>query len=294
VTGRYPEALQAYQQSRQIVERLASDHPAITEFEQRKAGIYAQIAEVLLATGQVVQAKELLQQAQEILERIIAADPAQWRARQWCAGVYVQSGFAELGLKHFEEAMAFGRRAQAIFEEQLQEDPDQLENLRDLGQCLQLTAEVHEASGQRIEALRSYQRAINLLEKTPEDSLRHNKPMLHILIMCYTELGNCQCAAGERAGAEHTYRQVLEIRQRYFRGDNTYATLRRFYPAWIALGQLQIDSGKPDEGRRTLQQLRELVQKLPPQDGREKWLADLEKQESEARSRKSQGNERRD
>jgi tetratricopeptide (TPR) repeat protein len=152
---------------------------------------------------------------------------------------------------------------------------------------------VHEATGRPIEALRSYQRAIAVVEKTPEDSLRQNKPMLHILIECYIALGNIQRAAGERAGAEHKYRQAIEIQQRYFPGDNTYATLRRFFPAWIALGQLQIDSGKPDEGRRTLQQVRELINKLPPQDRREKSLADLQKLESEARSRKSQGSAKR-
>jgi hypothetical protein len=95
--------------------------------------------------------------------------------------------------------------------------------------------------------------------------------MLHSLTACYTALGNCQRAAGQRTEAEHSYRKVLDIRQRYFRGNNTSATLRSFFPAWIALGQVQIDSGKPDQGRRTLQPARELMEMLPPQNGEDDY-----------------------
>jgi tetratricopeptide (TPR) repeat protein len=281
LTRQYPEALQAYHQSRQINERLARDHPAVTEFQLSKAAIYDQIGEVFLKTEQFTEAKEILQQAQVILERVVAADPSNSRARQYCAAGYLRFGHAELGLKRFAEALAFSRRAQTIFEELLRGDPDQLENREDLGECLVLDAEVHEATGQPIEAESSYQRAITIVESTPENSLRHYAPMLGNLIEYYTKLGHLQRAAGQRAGAERSYQQVLDIRQRFFCGDNSCVTLRRFYPAWIALGQLQIDSGKPDQGRQTLQPARELMEKLPPQNGEDDYnLACLQAQVS--------------
>jgi serine/threonine-protein kinase len=276
VTGQHAEALRAYRRSAEIVERLARDHPAVTSFQTYKAGIYAQMSEVLLATEKYAEAKQLLQQAQEILERLAAADPTDWRARQWFARNHVQSGFAELGLKRFGEALAFSVRAQTIFDKLLRDNPDELENLRDLSQSLQLAGKAQEAIGQRTEALRSYRRAISRLEAIPEESLQHNKPMLHILIDCYTAIGKCERIAGERAEAERSYRHVLEIRQRHFESDNSYATFKRFCPAWIALGQLQVENGRPDEGRRTLKQARELIEKLPAQRGRDEFISELE------------------
>jgi tetratricopeptide (TPR) repeat protein len=248
LTSEYPKALRAYGESRQILERLTRDHPAVTEFQLTKAGVYDDISEILLATERFGEARELLGQALEILERLIATDPTNSRARQFCAGCYMNSGFAEQRLKRFAEALALSHRAQAMFEELLRGDPDQLEKLEDLIVCLQLAAEVHEASGQSMEAQSDYQRAINLVESTQEKSLQQFRPLLHTLVECYTALGNCQRTAGQLARVEHSYQQVLSIRLRYFRDDKTCSTLRLFYPAWIALGQLKSTAASRTRG----------------------------------------------
>jgi serine/threonine protein kinase/tetratricopeptide (TPR) repeat protein len=266
LTGRYSEALQAYQESRQIWEGLARDHPAVTDFQMLKAGIYEQISHVLQATQQFVQAKKLLQQGQEVLEKIVAADHANSRARQLLARNYLHVGEAELELKQFTEALASSRTAQTILQEFLR-GGDKIDDICDLSQCYRLDASVHERRGQSALALRSCQRAIDLLESTSEDSRRHYAPMWFDLMCSYTMRGDLQRAACRRSEAARSYQQVLDIRHKYLQADNTGFGLRLVYPACTSLGQLQIDSGKLDEGRRTLQEARELIEKLPQLNG---------------------------
>ena len=51
--------------------------------------------------------------------------------------------------------------------------------------------------------------------------------------------------------AEGSYRKVLDIRKTHFsEKDKRLRCERYFYPAWISLAQLQIDSGKPEDAIR--------------------------------------------
>jgi serine/threonine protein kinase/tetratricopeptide (TPR) repeat protein len=267
LTGQYSEALQAYQESRQIWEGLARDHPAVTDFQILKAGIYEQISHVLQATQNFVQAKKLLQQGQEILEKIVAADHANSRARQLLARNYLHLGEAELELKQFTEALASSRTAQTILQEFLRGNGHKIDDLCDLSQCHRLDASVHEWRGQSALALRSCQRAIDLLESTSEDSRRHYAPIWFDLMSSYTMRGDLRRAACPCSEAIRSYQQVLDIRHKYLHADDTGFALRLVYPACTSLGQLQIESGKLEEGRRTLQEARELIEKLPQLNG---------------------------
>jgi len=103
------------------------------------------------------------------------------------------------------------------------------------------------------------------LEKVPENSQRQIQRALFIKF--YTGLGHAQRAAGQRVEAERTYRQVQDMREKYFGGgDQLRGSRDSFYPAWIALAQLEIDSGQRQDARRSLQELRAFLEKLPQPD----------------------------
>jgi len=135
-------------------------------------------------------------------------------------------------------------------------------------ECHEVVALVHGKTRRWDKAIQSYQHAIELVEKIPENSREENERILKSFISYYTGLGDVQRAAGQRVEAERSYRQVLDLREKYFTGeDRMWRTLSNFYPAWISLGQLQIDGGKREEARGTLQQARTLMEKVPQPKG---------------------------
>jgi serine/threonine protein kinase/tetratricopeptide (TPR) repeat protein len=279
VAGKYPEALDAYQQSRQILERLARDHPAVADFQLLKAGIYVQISEVFQTTEQFEKAKELLPQAQQILEQVVATDPENSRARQYCGRCYANSGWTELGLGHPQAALAYSRKAQTIAEGLLRGDADELEYVWDLGLSHALAAEAYQATGDMADAMQSYQKAIAVLKRTSESSHRNFKPLLNDLVGWYAGLGHCQQAAGQRTEAEGSYQHALDIVQKYFAGASAGTTVRNSCEALISLAEVQIDSGKLDEGRHSLLRALGLIEKLPELNNHDQYnLARLRSQ----------------
>jgi tetratricopeptide (TPR) repeat protein len=265
--AQYPEALRAYDQARQIVEQLARDHPAVTEFQARKAGIYVQIGDALSSIKQFDQAEDRYGQAVAILDKIVEADPGNAEAQWICADNYARLGNAQLELDHFPEALASSKKSQAILEVLLLRDPNQINYAIERSRSYELAGRVYLKTGRWDDAIQSYRRAIEFLEKVPENSQRQNQRVLFNLINFYTGLGDVQRAAGRRVEAERTYRQVQEMREKYFGGGDLPRGDRDcFYPAWIALAQLEIDSGKRQDARRSLQELRTLIEKLPQAD----------------------------
>jgi hypothetical protein len=84
----------------------------------------------------------------------------------------------------------------------------------------------------------------------------------------YTGLGDVQRAAGQRVDAERTYRQVLGMREKYFGGaDQLHGIRDCFCPAWMSLARLEIDSGKRQDARRSLHELRTFLERLPQPNG---------------------------
>jgi tetratricopeptide (TPR) repeat protein len=168
-------------------------------------------------------------------------------------------------------ALAFFGKAQTIAEGLLRGDPDALEYVRDLGRSQALAAEAYQAIGQKAEAMHSYQRAIAVVEATSESSLRNFKPILNDLVGWYAGLGDCQQAAGQRKEAEGSYQHALDILQKYFGGESQGSTLRNTFEALISLAQVRIDSGRPDEGRCSLQRALGLIEQLPQLNGSDQY-----------------------
>jgi serine/threonine protein kinase len=269
LTGHYEDALRAYDQSRLIVEQLTRENPAVTDFQTFKAGIYKQMGELHSDMKHFAQAEEYHLQALAILDQLIQSDNANTRLKHWQGGTHVQLARAQLNSSdRSEEALANCQKAQRILQELLNSDPNQVEYSMDLSECYEVTALVYKKMGRREEAIQSYQQAIGCLEKIPEDSWEQNERLLKAFTKFYTALGEVERTAGQRAQAERSYRHVLDIREKYFTGkDRMWRTLSYFYPAWISLGQLQIDSGKREEARQTLQQARTLMEKVPQPKG---------------------------
>jgi serine/threonine protein kinase/tetratricopeptide (TPR) repeat protein len=262
--SQYPEALQAYDQARQILEQLTRDHPAVIEFQVRKAGIYKQIGDVLFSTCDFDLAEDRYRQAVATLDKIVEADPGNTREQYNRADFYVQLGQAQLRLDHLHEALTSSEKSEAILEELLRRDPNQIDYAIERSRSYELAAGVYRKAGRWPEAMRSYRRAIELLKKIPESSQRQNQRVLCNFVTFYTGLGSVQRASGQRVEAESTYRQVQDMREKYF-GDEDRLRGNRdcFYPGWIALAQLEIDSGKRQDARRTLLELRAFLEKLP-------------------------------
>jgi tetratricopeptide (TPR) repeat protein len=126
---------------------------------------------------------------------------------------------------------------------------------------------VYRKSGRWNDAIQCYRRAIELLEKVP--SQPQSRRAVCTFISFYAGLGDVQREAGQRVGAERSYRQALDLGNKYLveSGDQTSRASDCFYATWVSLGQLQIDSGKRQDARRTLQQARSLMEKLPQPNG---------------------------
>jgi serine/threonine protein kinase/predicted Zn-dependent protease len=262
--AQYSEALRAYDQARQIVEQLTRDHPAVTEFQANKGGIYKQIGDALSCINQIEQAEDRYRESVVILDKVVEADPGNAGAQWSRADSYGRLGNAQLQLNHLPEALASSQKSQAILEELLRRDPDQIGYAMEQGRSYELAGRVYHKTRRWDDAIRSFRRAIELLEKIPENSQRQNQRVLGNLANFYTGLGDVQRAAGQRVEAERTYRHVQDMREKYFGGgEDARGILELFCPAWISLAQLQIDSGKRQDARRSLQEMRTLMENLP-------------------------------
>jgi len=264
--SRYQDALRAYDRSRQILEQLTHDNPAVTQFQTLKGGIYKQIGAVLLEMKHFDEAEDHFRQAVAILDKAIEADPGNAQAQYFRADSYGRLGEAQLHLDHWQEALTSSDKSQAILEELLRRDPNQIDYAIERSRCFELAACVYRKTGRWDQAIQSYRRAIQLLEKV-QNSLQQNRRVVCSFISFYAGLGDVQRAAGQRVQAECTYRQALDLGNKYLVDNQTCRAPECFYPACVSLGQLQIDSGKRAEARRTLQDARSRMEKLPQPNG---------------------------
>jgi serine/threonine protein kinase/tetratricopeptide (TPR) repeat protein len=267
--SRFDEALLAFDQSRQILERLTRDHPAVTDFQAREANIYKQIGDVLMDFKDFHQAADRYRKAVAILDKIVETDPGNAPAQYFRADNYVQLGQAELQLDRLPEALASSRESQVILEGLLRRDPGQIEYTMARSQSYELAACVHQKTRHWDDAIQSYRHAIELLENAPEDTKRQNLRVVCNLISFHRGLGDAQRGAGQRDQAERAYRQSLDLGNKYFlvSGDRDDRPPACYYAGWVSLGRLQIDSGQRQEARRTLQEARTVMEKLPQADG---------------------------
>jgi serine/threonine protein kinase/tetratricopeptide (TPR) repeat protein len=264
LTGQYQKALSAYDETRRILEQLTGENPAVPEYQLLKAGLFKEIGGVLSDTKHFDQAEDYHRQAVAIVDKIVAADHRDARAKYWRGVIYGELGWVQMQLDQLQEALESCQETQAILEKLLDSDQDNIEYAIDRSRCYEVVASVKGKMARWEEAIQSYQRGIELLERIPENSRQQNERLLKSLISLYTGLGDVQRAAGQRVEAEHSYRQLLDIREKYFGGeDRRWRTLSNFCPAWISLGQLQSDGGKPEDARRTWQQARTLLEQLP-------------------------------
>jgi serine/threonine protein kinase/tetratricopeptide (TPR) repeat protein len=269
--SRYQDALRFYDQSRQILEQLTHDNPAVAEFQSLKAGIFKQIGSVLLATKDFERAERRFQQAVAILDRIVEADPGNAPA-QWFRGeAYGLLGEAQLQLDHCPEALASAEKSRAIVEVLLRRDPNQLDYAIERSRSYELAACVYRKTGRWSDAIQCFRRAVELLEKVPWQP--QSRRAVCTFISFYAGLGDVHREAGQRVGAERSYRQALDLGNKYLveTGDRTSRAPDCFYATWVSLGQLQIDSGNGQDARRTLQQARALMEKLPQPNGEDQY-----------------------
>jgi hypothetical protein len=94
--ARLPEAISAFERSRQVLQSLVKTHPTTTEFRLRLAEFTVEYGDLLLEAEQPVKAIAILQQVIDVLEAIEASNRDAWNYQRLLGASFSSLGDASL------------------------------------------------------------------------------------------------------------------------------------------------------------------------------------------------------
>jgi tetratricopeptide (TPR) repeat protein len=151
--GKLDEARNAYEQSLEIVERLAKADPSNSWLQRDLSVMYGKRGDVELAAGKLDEARNAYEQSLEIVERLAKADPVSSRLQSDLSVSYEQRGDVELAAGKLGEARNAYEQSLAIRERLVKADPSSSGWQRDLSVSYERLGNVLTQQNQREKAL---------------------------------------------------------------------------------------------------------------------------------------------
>jgi tetratricopeptide (TPR) repeat protein len=216
--GHLPEALQSYQASLNIGERLAKSNPSNASWQDDLAVSYINIGDIQIAQGHLPEALQSYQASLDIRARLVKSYP---RSAPWHRNLsvsYERVGDAQVAERHLPEALQSYQTSQVIFERLVKIDPVDVTWQRDLAVSYNNIGNVLVAERRLPEALQSYQASLTIAERLATSD-PGNAQWQRDLSVSYNEVGNVEVAQGHLPEALQTYETSLNIVGRLARSD---------------------------------------------------------------------------
>jgi tetratricopeptide (TPR) repeat protein len=161
-------ALAEYQQAIQLLEKVIGLHPELPDSALELAFLLGDLNRIEQFQGKLDSARASITKALAILERLERQYPNVLDYEHALAGIYQMMSDLHFKRREFADALGFAQKNQTVLKSLVEHHPDHVNLRLDLAQSQNLLGRILEQSGEPVEALRSFQRAIDIYESMPE------------------------------------------------------------------------------------------------------------------------------
>jgi tetratricopeptide (TPR) repeat protein len=257
-------ALIAFNKSREILDQLTSDHPAVVVYQLQRVGNYNQIANALIALGAAARADELLRRNQALAERLHQQNPNDVDFQYQLGEVHIQRGKMHLALQKPREAIAELQQASTWEEKVFQANSGNLDNRLALVRTLRLLAGAQQQTGDVPAAERSLRRAAELCDQVDVATARRSHLLLTNRVVVFAEMAGLHEAAGKPAEAERAHQRMLRTREEAGPGGLSPELLSYLAMGCLRHGTFQFKNKRPAEARKTLEEAERGFRQIGP------------------------------
>ncbi len=216
--GDTQSALEFYQHSLNIRERLAAADPTNAVAQRYLSLSYNQLGKVQLQLGNAQSALGFYQQGLEISERLAAADPTNAEAQRDLSISYERLGIMLMQLVDTQSALEYFQQSLDIRERRAAADPNNAQAQRDLSLSYNQLGDAHLQLRNTQSALGYIQQYNDICERLAAADPTNAEAQRNLSIS-YERLGNVQLQLGDTQSALQYYQQSLDIRERRAAAD---------------------------------------------------------------------------
>jgi tetratricopeptide (TPR) repeat protein len=167
MTGRTDEALTAHREVLDLRRRLVQDRPKAGQYQDRLASSLFDFADCLDAAGRLDEARHVEQEALTVLENLVRDQPGVESYKGKLANAYVAMARTQADARRSADALAWLDRAGTIYDELAAKNRRQYSDRGQLSGFQFARGKALEASGDLGEAVGTYERSKELIEKMP-------------------------------------------------------------------------------------------------------------------------------
>eukprot|EP00913_Durusdinium_trenchii_P010879 g10208.t1 len=167
--GRFREALSAFQQARDILEKLVRNHPEATEYRNNLATSIFSIAGLYKSDGKLSNALSAYREALGIYQKLASRNPNVADYQQNLAQCHANLGELHRATGKTPEAISAHQRALKIRSELAKNHPETREYQKKLANSYHSIGVLHTNSGNTADALPAYQHALRINQKLAND-----------------------------------------------------------------------------------------------------------------------------
>jgi serine/threonine protein kinase/Flp pilus assembly protein TadD len=244
--GDQEDALKAFAEALEILERLARDNPAVAAYQNRLANSHNSLGNLQRATGRADLAAASYARAIEIGERLARENPTVAAYQDDLAGSHNNLGLLQAATGRADLAAASYARATEIYERVARENPTVAAYQNGLAKSHNNLGTLQFATGRADLASSSFARAVEIFERLA----RENPSVIAYqgdLAAGHSNLGVLQRATGRADLASSSYARAIEIFERVARENPTVAAYQNgLAKSHYNLGTLQFATGRAD------------------------------------------------
>lgn len=261
--GNNQEALQAFEEARDIRERLVLEFPQDLENQRKLAYTYRTIAGQLRISGKKSESLAASDQARVIQERLLKQSPADKQLRSDYSTTQQEMGLAYHVTGELDKALAANEQARAIQEQLVREDKTDARMQAALAGTLHNLANVLLSIGRRDDALIVFDQALAMMEH-----LAQEEPLYRFQLSVLTvSHGDALRATGKPADAKNSYERARDIQAELVREKQN---ARHFQGALVTtlcnLADLSFERGDAADAQVALEEARLMQERLADAD----------------------------
>jgi serine/threonine-protein kinase len=262
VLGRTTEALEAYEQARDLQGRLVRSHPDVPEYQSDLARTLNNLVVLLRRLGKNTKGLEESIQARDILGELVAAYPKVARYQQDLGFVHNNRGTLLAFLGKPDEALKEYQRARRLHAELVKSNPEVPDHQKDLAAAHNNLGTHLSDQGRRAEARKEFDQARALQSQLLKAHPKEPEYKQDLATTC-NNLGNLLGKMGESEAALRAFQQARDLQGQLVKTHPDVPGYQNdLAKTHHNLGVLLAGLRKPTDARKEYEQSRDLQAKL--------------------------------
>jgi tetratricopeptide (TPR) repeat protein len=274
--GDLAAALNSYQQSLAIADRLAKSDPGNARGQRDLYVSYEKVGDAQAAQNDFAAALNSYLQGLAVAEALAKSAPSDANRQRDLEVAYMELGDVQVEQGELAGALKSYQADLVIAERLAQTDSGNAARQRDLSVSHEKVGDVRMAQGDLVGALKSYQADLAVAERLAQSD-PGNAGWQRDLSVSYEKVGDVQAAQGDLAGALKSYQADLAVAKRLAQSDPGNAGWQRDLAlTYASLANLYRQSNDPADALAALRQgeaIADRLTKLAPDNAQ--WQSDL-------------------